>query len=400
MRHLRPTVLTMLLTLSIPIAASETTFPIHDLSIKGIYASRTGDLTIYCLLGGSICSEPQDAGLADSFISAWLSSHPDAVAVPISTQSLVLLPPRGDSLRQVYVWIESPQESLNEALVRQGFFPGQSMSDMVDDSRRRAETLAKLAKDVNPLSATAPLQLTLRDAPENQPRRLISDSAYDSRMKRVAEAEQDAKRNKRGMWSEVSPAVAPPKVDAGIANTPFPAGELYVNGISAHRLEHPDRYCLIGGDYCVYGFAALLTSTEERRYVADWLTAHPNAKATPISDESLKVQTAFPPVPSTYVWIDDGSDSLNLALIREGISSCRSSGSKRTESRASRFGRSSSSSFGNPSIADLRSMTWRSCLTSADSVICSRSASARRSVFISGVTRAATKGGEAMITEC
>ena len=58
----------------------------------------------------------------------------------------------------------------------------------------------------------------------------------------------------------------------------------------------------------------------------------------------------------------------------------------------------SASSFGNPSFADMRSMTSRSCLTSADSVICSRSASTRRSVFISGVTRHCTKGVAAMST--
>jgi hypothetical protein len=80
--------------------------------------------------------------------------------------------------------------------------------------------------------------------------------------------------------------------------------------------------------------------------------------------------------------------------------SIRSSGASRMLKRASRLMLSRDSSLGNPSMPDRRSIASRSYLTGTDSVICSRSARARSSVFISGVTRSATTGGELIITEC
>jgi hypothetical protein len=59
--------------------------PVSEMTVIGIYASKPGDTTVYCLLGGSACLVPKDAGTADQFIAQWLKSHPGASVTPVSS---------------------------------------------------------------------------------------------------------------------------------------------------------------------------------------------------------------------------------------------------------------------------------------------------------------------------
>ena len=154
---------------------------------------------------------------------------------------------------------------------------------------------------------------------ENRPRRLIPDSDYAERMKQAMAAEQDAKQQKKGLWSD---AITRP-LDASIADRmsreSFPAQDLYVSGISAHRRGDPDLYCLAGGDVCAAGMPMFLGAGNAVEFISKWLVAHPHATVTPISVGSKKVFSARPPVHSTYIWIEDGKDSVNVSLVKEGL---------------------------------------------------------------------------------
>lgn len=54
----------------------------------------------------------------------------------------------------------------------------------------------------DPRLASGRAQILKERAEEQTPQRLISDDEYAERMKRLAAAEQDAKANKKGLWSD------------------------------------------------------------------------------------------------------------------------------------------------------------------------------------------------------
>jgi hypothetical protein len=62
----------------------------HDLYVHGVNAHRLGDADIYCLIDGDFCLTmlgPMTHEEQVAFISSWLSLHPAAIAIPISTES-------------------------------------------------------------------------------------------------------------------------------------------------------------------------------------------------------------------------------------------------------------------------------------------------------------------------
>jgi endonuclease YncB( thermonuclease family) len=153
---------------------------------------------------------------------------------------------------------------------------------------------------------------------ENRPRRLISDSDYAERMKQAMAAEQDAKQQKKGLWSEATTRPPDASIADRISRESFPAEDLYIGGISAHRRGDPDLYCLVGVDICVAG-VPFVGPGNAVDFISNWLVAHPRATVIPISVESKKVSSARPPVHSTYIWIEDGKDSVNVSLVKEGF---------------------------------------------------------------------------------
>jgi endonuclease YncB( thermonuclease family) len=292
-------------------------FPARDLTIKGIYGTGTVDDSVYCLIGNGECLIPQDGGTADVFIANWLTAHPDATVIPISSEAKLL--PRGiQAQREVFVWIEDGLDSLSLSLVREGFYSAQAMTDMVDAEKRMTDMEGKtLARDER---TRAQLEKRRSRVPEeDRPRRLISDADYAERMRQVLAAEHDAKQNNKGRWAAAKQAVDASTIDR-LSRESFPVQDLYVRGTSAHRRGDPDIYCLLGGDACVsLGLPLLLGFGKDVAFVSRWLAEHPHAIVTPMSVESRKVFTARPPVHSTYVWVEDGQDSLNVGLVRAGI---------------------------------------------------------------------------------
>lgn len=84
--------------------------------------------------------------------------------------------------------------------------------------------------------------------------------------------------------------------------------------IFASRASNPgSTYVLLGS-----GYLRTLSARNENEFIKHWLEIHPHATATPISTcNGARVGT--PPKRIVYVWIEDGAESLNVALIEEGI---------------------------------------------------------------------------------
>ena len=99
----------------------------------------------------------------------------------------------------VYVWVEDGTMSLNVELVRAGIYPGGVMADMVDQSSGSNELLknSKLAE------AKAMIEKERADAPQDRGERLVSEDEYKSLMGRVEVAENQARSDKVGIWSDV-----------------------------------------------------------------------------------------------------------------------------------------------------------------------------------------------------
>jgi len=176
--------------------SAQAPFPVRELTVDGIYATRSGDPAEYCLLGTRAClfRLPHNPWTEDSLIDSWRTAHPNAQATPISEEGTTLLR-HGRPVRQVYVWIEDGPDSLNVALIREGRYAAAAMTDMVEVAQRTlneadADTRQRLEQERAQVPA------------EDQPHRLITDTDYAAKMQLVMQAEQDAKRDKKGLWSD------------------------------------------------------------------------------------------------------------------------------------------------------------------------------------------------------
>jgi endonuclease YncB( thermonuclease family) len=128
-------------------------------------------------------------------IPEWVRNHPNAKAVPVSIIG------EGSKMPIAYIWAVDGDENLNLALVKKGVFPGSVMLDAVHSdilskgSRDRAniEAGAAYARKLNP---------NLPEAKESPPRRLIQNSSYESFLKDLAKAQDIAREQKNGIWSD------------------------------------------------------------------------------------------------------------------------------------------------------------------------------------------------------
>jgi hypothetical protein len=203
----------LLLLMVVPgLALAQQSFPVSDLAVDGIYASKVGEPDGFCLLGANFCllRVPNNAWNHDALIDSWLAAHPKAVATRVSSHAMLLGGNR-PAERQVYVWIEDGTESLNVELARQGRYVAAAMVDMVEADRQQVEM------NSDPRFAQLPEELENERAgipEENRPHRLVSEADYAEKMQRIARAESAAKQEKKGMWSDSGlKGRSPPKDD-------------------------------------------------------------------------------------------------------------------------------------------------------------------------------------------
>lgn len=92
------------------------------------------------------------------------------------------------------------------------------------------------------------------------------------------------------------------------------ASEYHFDDIMASKQGDQATYVLLGS-----GFLRPTTFGDPKAFVSEWLKSHPKAIVTPIS-RMLSTNTRTHQVMEiVYVWAEDGSDSLNVDLIRAGI---------------------------------------------------------------------------------
>lgn len=152
------------------------------------------------------------------------------------------------------------------------------------------------------------------------PHRLVADGTYINLMQGAAVAETRAKGAKKRIWSgDSSLEDGRLSLAAAMSRQSFSVRELHVSGVYAHRFADADVYCLLGDPMCSIPFPIPPVVPGEYDFIARWMRSHPDAVATPISVRCLKRMQNDPPTHSTYVWIEDRGQSLNVELVREGF---------------------------------------------------------------------------------
>src|SRR5260370_41795736 len=129
----------LLLLFAAGLADARQSFPVSELAVDGIYATKTGDHNLYCLLGANTCLlwGLHNPWTDDTLIADWLAAHPKATATPVSSRNWTL-GNRQHPQHRVYLWIEDSGVSLNVALVREGHYVAAAMKDMVEADREMA----------------------------------------------------------------------------------------------------------------------------------------------------------------------------------------------------------------------------------------------------------------------
>jgi hypothetical protein len=217
--------------------------------------------------------------------------------------------------REVFVWVEDRRDNLTLSLVQQGFYPAAAFQDMVARDQEFRATQERTT-----LETGMPIDKRGFEFPvENQPRRLVSDADYADRVKQASTAETDARRLQRGIWSDRKPQDENARKAEELSAQMFPAADLYISGTHAHRIGDPDIYCLLGGVACELGLRVPSLASGEIEFVQHWLKRHPHAQAVPISAANHKRLVKGPLLHSTYIWIEDQQESLNIELIRNGF---------------------------------------------------------------------------------
>jgi len=178
------------------ICVAQESFPAHGLKFQEHFASRTNDPNAYSLLGNNFF-RALSTRTAGEFVAQWLVAHDRARAIPVSKVNAARpgIAPRP----LIYVWIEDGANSLNIALVEEGIFSGGVMLDMVEAHQQLMETL----QDSMLSNARASIEKEIASTPEaDHPKRLVSEAEYAEHRARFVAAEEKAKREKKGIWSD------------------------------------------------------------------------------------------------------------------------------------------------------------------------------------------------------
>jgi hypothetical protein len=167
-----------------------------EFTFQEIFATRKDDAREYILLGSGWLRAIQFGNPSD-FISSWLAAHPSATVRQVSRMGMTnTVSKRTEEL--VYIWVEDGEMSLNVDLVRAGIFPSGVMADMVDNYNG----LTELFKKPELAFAREQFEKGPAEAPQDQPQRLISEDEYKQFADRVVAAENQAREEKAGIWSD------------------------------------------------------------------------------------------------------------------------------------------------------------------------------------------------------
>lgn len=108
----------------------------------------------------------------------------------------------------------------------------------------------------------------------------------------------------------------------------IPASSIQWQGVFGSQQEDPSTAYIL-----MASFFLAETSSDIDQVIADWLAAHPNARAVPVSVFEAEEYAANPKIESfwdffgnaqekavyfVYVWVLDGDECLNLYIVRKG----------------------------------------------------------------------------------
>lgn len=164
-------------------------FSFNELIFQGTSGYRPGTNLEYFLFNRAF---PQGVRPDEeaAMIAQWKSQHPDARLVPVS-----ILGERS-SMPIVYAWAVDGEANLNLLLVRNGVYPGLAMLDGTQFSQvlqasrgtRYGRVLDAQEGVGNPTGVPS--------------RRLVSDPRYEDFLKRLIAAENTARDERKGIWSD------------------------------------------------------------------------------------------------------------------------------------------------------------------------------------------------------
>jgi hypothetical protein len=165
-------------------------FSPKELKFQGGFGSRKADRRMYVLTGccwirGIRFGDP------DQFVTEWITQHPLAIITLVSEMPIM-------SDEFVYIWIADRDSSLNIDLVRAGIYPAAAMADMLDNEKG----LTELLKNPKLADARVIVEKERTQNPQSGPTRLQSEDEYNRHMDEVKTAETEARKQKRGIWSD------------------------------------------------------------------------------------------------------------------------------------------------------------------------------------------------------
>ena len=162
------------------VGCSGQTKPVHlsDIQFKSIFGYITKDSSqVYCLLGTGFFRAPSSKN-SDSLIQYWLTNHPNAQVITVST----LNNPK-DKLS--YCWLVDKTDTINNFLIKNGCYPGGTMM--------RPETYAEMSDEMKAIyKGMEKPDITVH----------IDKMKYDNFIEQIKAAETFAETNKLGIWNE------------------------------------------------------------------------------------------------------------------------------------------------------------------------------------------------------
>jgi len=158
--------------------------PLSDLKFQSIFGQRSTDsITMFCLLGTGFFRTPRSEN-SDNLISTWLTVHPKAVVLPVST--LI-----DSSMNIIYCLVIDNTDTLNVSLIRNGCFPGSTM--------QRPQTWEEMSNEDKKIYTDMENELKTK-IPRPNIQVHMEKEPYDHYIEQVKNAEQFASENRLGIW--------------------------------------------------------------------------------------------------------------------------------------------------------------------------------------------------------
>ena len=155
---------------------------VTDFTFESIFGSTLSEpKSIYCLLGTGFFKTPRSTN-SDSLIADWIKLHTNAIVLPVSSFG----PTEKDypESKMVYCWIIDKKDTLNNYLIKEGCFPGGTMT--------RPKTWEEMEK----------WEKELYEEIDEKPnvKVLVTKEAYNKFLEQIKISELFARKEKLGVW--------------------------------------------------------------------------------------------------------------------------------------------------------------------------------------------------------